>query len=215
MPSVRASLATGLVVLFAFAAPASAASPDVVISQVYGGGGNPGATYKNDFIELFNRGTSAVNVGNWSVQYASAAGTAWQTTSLTGTIPPGGRYLVQEAAGSGGTLDLPTPDATGSILMSAGSGKVALVTAQSALACGSACAGSASVWDFVGYGTASDSEGAATPVLTNTTAALRLLGGCTDTDDNSLDFAVGAPSPRNSASAATPCAAPPTTPPPP
>lgn len=33
-----------------------AASPDLVISQVYGGGGNSGAPYTHDFIELFNRG---------------------------------------------------------------------------------------------------------------------------------------------------------------
>ena len=36
---------------------ARAISPDIVISQVYGGGGNSGATLTNDFIELFNRGT--------------------------------------------------------------------------------------------------------------------------------------------------------------
>ena len=210
MPRTRALLGISLVVLFACAAPASAVSPDVVISQVYGGGGNSGATLKNDFIELFNRGTSAVDVGTWSVQYGSATGTTWQTTSLTGTIPPGGRYLVQESAGAGGTQDLPTPDATGGIAMAAGSGKVALVTAQSALACGSACASNAAVRDFVGYGTANDSETVPTPTLSNTTAAQRLLGGCTDTDNNSADFVPGAPSPRNSASAATPCAAPPT-----
>jgi len=57
------------------AGSALAASPDTVISQVYGGGGNTGATYKNDFIELFNRGGSVVSVAGWSVQYASTAGT--------------------------------------------------------------------------------------------------------------------------------------------
>jgi hypothetical protein len=51
---------------------------------VYGGGGNAGSTYKNDFIELFNRGTSPVNVSGWSVQYASTAGTTWQVTNLSG-----------------------------------------------------------------------------------------------------------------------------------
>src|SRR5204863_5445498 len=30
----------------------------VVISQIFGGGGNSGAPYKNDLIELFNRGTT-------------------------------------------------------------------------------------------------------------------------------------------------------------
>lgn len=46
---------------------AQAVSPDIVISQVYGGGGNSGATYTNDFIELFNRGISPVSLAGWSV----------------------------------------------------------------------------------------------------------------------------------------------------
>jgi uncharacterized protein len=41
----------------------------VVISKVYGGGGNAGATYTNDFIELFNASASAVTIDGWSVQY--------------------------------------------------------------------------------------------------------------------------------------------------
>jgi len=50
---------------------ARSASSDMVVSQVYGGGGNSGATYANDFVELFNRGASAVDLGAWSIQYAS------------------------------------------------------------------------------------------------------------------------------------------------
>src|SRR5437660_8465415 len=46
----------------------NAISTGIVISQVYGGGGNSGATLKNDFIELYNRGTTAVNASGWSVQ---------------------------------------------------------------------------------------------------------------------------------------------------
>jgi predicted extracellular nuclease len=85
-----------------FAAPASAASPDIVISQVYGGGGNTGATLKNDFIELYNRGSAPVSVNGWSVQYASAGGSTWTNrTPLSGTIHPGRHYLVHEAAGNG------------------------------------------------------------------------------------------------------------------
>src|SRR5437660_11906489 len=85
-------------------------SSSIVISQVYGGGGNSGSTFKNDFIELFNRGNSTINVAGWSVQYASTTGTSWQVTSLSGSIAPGKYYLVQEAAGAGGTTNLPTPD---------------------------------------------------------------------------------------------------------
>src|SRR5690349_2178200 len=86
---------------------------NVRISQVYGGGGNSGATYNNDFIELFNPGAAPVSVAGWSVQYASSTGTSWQRTDLTGTIAAHGYYLIQESAGAGGTVSLPTPDATG------------------------------------------------------------------------------------------------------
>jgi predicted extracellular nuclease len=167
------------------AAPASAASPDIVVSQVYGGGGNAGATLRNDFIELYNRGNEPVSVNGWSVQYASAAGTFSASTPLTGTIRPGNHYLVQEAAGSGGTQDLPTPNATGAIAMSATSGKVRVVT------------GGDEVRDLVGYGAANQFETAPTPALTNTTAALRGADGATDTDNNAADFTIGTPNPRN------------------
>lgn len=192
--AASAVLVSGTVALTA--APAVAASADVVISQVYGGGGNSGATYTNDFIELRNSGGTAVDVTGWSVQYASAAGTSWQVTQLTGSVAPGAYFLVQESAGAGGTTPLPTPDATGSIAMSATGGKVALVTAATALTCGADCDTAAGVKDFVGYGTANDFEGAATPVLSNTTAALR--GAGPDTDDNAADFTIGAPTPRSS-----------------
>ena len=177
---------------------ASAVSTSIVISQVYGGGGNGGSTYKNDFIELFNRGSVAASVNGWSVQYASSAGTTWQVTNLTNvTIQPGQYYLVQEAQGAGGTTNLPTPDVTGTIAMSATAAKVALVNTTTALT--GACP-SATIVDFIGYGTANCFEGAATAALTNTTAALRNNNGCTDTDSNSGDFTLGAPSPRNTAS---------------
>src|SRR6187399_526074 len=120
-------LAASLALAFA-PAPAHATSSNLVISQVYGGGGNAGAFYKNDFIEIFNRGTSPVNVTGWSVQYAASTGSTWAVTALTGTIPAGGYYLVQEAAGAGAGASLPTPDATGAIAMSATTGKVALVS---------------------------------------------------------------------------------------
>ncbi|MPZ96942.1 MAG: hypothetical protein GEU96_19040, partial [Propionibacteriales bacterium] len=134
--------------------PALAVSPDVVVSEVYGGGGNAGATYTHDFVELFNRGTETVSLAGWSVQYASASGTTWQVTPLGGTIEPGEHYLVQQAAGAGGTVPLPTPDAIGSISMSGTSGKVALSTAGTALPCGGDCDTDAAVRNFVGYGTA-------------------------------------------------------------
>jgi predicted extracellular nuclease len=192
-------LVIGLSVAGITASQPLAVSPDLVISQVYGGGGNTGATLTNDFIELYNRGSSTVSVEGWSVQYASAAGTTWtNSTVLTGQIPPGEHYLVQEAQGAGGTTPLPNPDATGTIAMSATAGKVALVTSTTALTCAADCDTAAGVRDFVGYGSAAnDFETSPTPTLSNTTAALRAADGATDTDHNAADFAIGTPNPRN------------------
>src|SRR5438132_7516117 len=79
-----------------FARRVQAVSTSVVISQVYGGGGNSGATYKNDFIEVFNCGASPVSLNGWAVQYASSAGTSWTVTALTNvTLQPGQYYLLQ------------------------------------------------------------------------------------------------------------------------
>jgi hypothetical protein len=184
-------------------------SANVVISQVYGGGGNSGAQYKNDFIELFNRGSAAVSLSGWSVQYASSTGSNWSRTNLSGTIQPGAHYLVAEAAGSGGTLSLPTPDATGTLTLSATAGKVALVSTQTALTCGASnnCLPNSNIVDFVGYGSGATSyEGSGpTPSPSNTTAVLRAGAGCTDTDNNATDFSASSPSPKNSASATTLC----------
>jgi hypothetical protein len=182
-------------------------STSLVISQIYGGGGNSGATYKNDFIEIFNRGSVAVSVSGWSVQYASATGSSWTLTALSGTIPAGGYYLVKEAQGAGGTTNLPTADATGSITMSATSGKVALVNNQTALTCSSACLPNAHIIDFVGYGSSATAfEGSGpTPTLANTTSALRAGAGCTDSDNNASDFSAGTVNPRNSSTSPHAC----------
>ncbi|GAA4580008.1 endonuclease/exonuclease/phosphatase family protein [Planotetraspora phitsanulokensis] len=178
---------------------ANALSSDVVISAVYGGGGNAQAVIKNDYIELANTTDHPIDVSAWSVQYASAAGAVFQMTNLTGSIPAHGRYLVQEAAGAGGTLALPTPDAIGSIPMSATSGVVALVTAQILLVgCGISCATAPNVKDLVGYGATANVETAAAPGLTNTTANAR-SGALIDTDNNAADFTAGVPKATNSA----------------
>ncbi|KQQ73157.1 nuclease [Xanthomonas sp. Leaf131] len=189
--------------LFCALAVAGHANAQVVISQVYGGGGNSGATFRSDFIELHNTGSSTVSLDGWSVQYASAAGSSWQVTPLAGNVPAGGYYLVKQADGSGGSVALPMPDATGTTAMSGTAGKVALSNSASALS-GACPTGNA---DLVGYGSnASCAEGnAPTPAPSNTLAVLRGGEGCTDTDNNAADFATGAPAPRNSASGARLC----------
>jgi len=133
---------------------------EVVISQIYGG---QGSVYNQDFVELFNAGSAAVNINGWSVQYGSATGTghfaANGVTTLSGVLQPGQYYLVGLRSGANG-LALPTPDVGNNATdMSGTNGKVVLVNSSTGLACngGSAVcspAQLAQIVDMVGYGTA-------------------------------------------------------------
>jgi hypothetical protein len=187
---------------------------NLVISQVYGGGGNAGAQFTNDFVEIFNRGTTSINFATtpYSVQYAGATASfgSGKVDLTSRTLAPGQYFLIQLSSGGANGVALPTPDATGSIIMAAGAGKVALVSGTTALS-GGGCPLAASVADFVGYGTTADCfEGAGrAPAPGNTTADLRKAGGCTDTNDNAADFLAQAPNPRNTASPLNDCNAPP------
>ncbi|WP_394552456.1 ExeM/NucH family extracellular endonuclease [Agromyces sp. MMS24-JH15] len=190
--------------------PANAAvssSAPVIIDEVYGGGGNSGATLKQDFIELYNPGSAAVSLAGWSVQYASATGafSASLTTPLTGSIPAGGHFLVGQGFGAGGSVDLPTPDVTGTIAMGAAAGKVALVNTTTALTCGTtagtSCAGSASVVDFVGFGTTATAFAGTGPTpAPSATASVSRNATHANTANNAADFTAGVPSPANAAS---------------
>ena len=191
-------------VLIAGAPPVS--SDKVVITQVFGGGGNSGAPFRNDFIEIFNAGGTPMNLAGWSVQYASATASTWSVTPLTNVaLSPGQRYLIQQAGGNNGAT-LPTPDATGTTAMAAGAGKVALVKSTTALT--GSCPADPNIVDFVGYGaTANCFKGAGpAPAASNTNAATRVGNGCTDTRNNATDFALAPPNPRNTAAPLNSCA---------
>ena len=170
----------------------------IVISQVYGGGGNSGAVFTNDYIELFNRGGQAVNITGWSVQYTGATGTAWNATVLSGTLAPGQYYLVQQAAGAGTPGPIPVPDAVGTTNLNSTAGKVALVNSPALLS--GACPFGSNVIDFVGFGSSAGCfEGSGpTANLSAATAALRGNNGCLDTNQNGSNFSAGPPAPRNS-----------------
>src|SRR5918999_625452 len=168
-------LGAALVAALFFAAPASAQSPDLVVSQVYGGGGNSGATHTHDFIELFNRGTQGVPLGGKSLQYASATGTgnlganSGQLTELPDTtLQPGQYLLVQQASQAAVGNPLPTPNFADPtpIAMSGTAGKVALANGITSLNCNGGsdpCTAEerARIIDLVGYGTANFFEGSA------------------------------------------------------
>jgi hypothetical protein len=171
---------------------------DIVMSQIYGGGGNSGAQYKNDFVELHNNTAQSITLFGWSVQYASSTGLFTNISTIpTATIPSGGYYLIQQGGGATGA-NLPTVDATGTLNFSATNGKVALVADITGVS------GSTSTLlsDFVGFGTANDFETAAAAAGSNTTSLLRLSQGTADTNNNGADFITGTPAPRNSSTAA-------------
>jgi Lamin Tail Domain len=205
----RTFLLALLFALLLLPSTAGAGTSGVVVSQVYGGGGNSGAAFQNDFVELFNAGATAVDVSGWTVQYATAAGTSWQATSLTGTIPAGRYYLVQLASSAAVGAPLPAPDATGTSNLAATGGKIALVRGNTPLACGAtagSCSADPSLEDLVGYGSASDFEGTGSaPATSSTQAARRASEGCGDTGDNAADFAAATADPRNAAAAAHVC----------
>ena len=204
--TLLAALALGtLLAQAAFAANA------VRISQQYGSGGNAGAVYNTDYIELFNNSGAAVNIGGWSIQYGAAAGTvgfggtSGQVTNIPANtmIQPCGYFLISIGTAGAAGIALPTPDLVGNTTtnMSGTAGKVALINN---LTFPTACAGSSvgGVYvDVLGYGgTANCFEGAAAPGTAAATAATRGGGGMNDTDNNGADFTSVAPAPRNSAS---------------
>ncbi len=181
-----------------YSVPAAITPGQVVISQVYGGGGNSGATYTNDFIELHNNSNTVIDITGWSVQYASSSGSFTAKTDLIGNIPAGGYFLVQGASTAANGAALPTPDAIGTLNLSGTNGKVALIGNNTLLATGGPA--SATISDFVGYGSATLYEGsAAAPVASNTLAVVRQNSGTLDTNVNSFDFVTAVPAPRNSA----------------
>ena len=172
----------------------------VVISQVYGGGGETGALYKNDFIELHNSSSQTVDLAGWSIQYGAATGASWEVTTLLGTIAPGAYFLIREGAGAAGAGNvLPGYDATGAIALAATAGKVALVS--NAITLGGACPTGAQIVDMVGYGLSNCSEQSPAQAPAANSALIRRASGCTDANDNLNDFSSGLPSPRISASA--------------
>lgn len=180
-------------------------SDHVVISQVYGGGGNASATYQNDYLELYNPSAVTFSLSGWSIQYAAATGSGWATglVPLNGSIAPGEYYLVKLATNGAVGAELPPANVEGPVNMSATAGKIALVNNTEGLSGATATCPTEdpNLVDLVGYGaTANCREGAANaPAGSNTTAILRNGNGATDTNQNGDDFTAGTPNPRRTA----------------
>ncbi len=195
-------------VLLVVCAGTSFASNAVRISQVYGGGGNTGATWSNDYVELFNNSGSAIDISGWSLQYQSATGTGDLGTCVNcetifpagSSIPACGYWLVQLAAGTTVTnvplpvpADLVVPQATANNI-SGTTGKIALRNSSTTGPCANP------VVDLVGWGpTSTCFETSPAPVTNNSSMLVRNGAGQNDTDNNSADFTIVSNAvPRNS-----------------
>ncbi|HYR42438.1 MAG TPA: lamin tail domain-containing protein [Terriglobia bacterium] len=204
--------------------PAQATSSSLVISQVYTGTGTGVSSIVSigtggvvpmkpqyQFIELFNRGTTAVSLTGWTLQYSADMTSAWQPFPLTGNIAAGQYYLIQ-AGTAGGNVSLPQPDLKISLTLPSGTsvppggGKLSLVYDAGAL--NNVCPTDPTVIDLLGYGstTCSETRAVTPPADTDMLAMVRKNGGCTDTDVNSNDFTKVTPLFRNSSSPRNFCA---------
>lgn len=197
--------------ILAVAAMTTATNAQIVINEVYGGGGNKGASFKNDFVELVNIGSSEETLSGASLMYASASGTFNSYHSLPDiTLAPGQKYLIEmvpskpSTDGSDIVADYQITKNTsfkdgrvfsGGFSLSANNGKIALVKGNVQITSST----QAEVIDFVGYGSANIFEGSgATPALDAVTSAQRI--SLTDTNDNKNDFEKKTPTPENKAS---------------
>ena len=186
--------------------PPAPVPASIVISQIYAGGGNSGAPFRNDFVEIFNRGSEVQSLRGWSVQYASATGGNWAVTALPEVMLAPGQYLlIQESSGGANGMSLPVPDVIGTIAMAASAGKVALLNTADALT--GPCPVSTAIVDLVGYGGAANCFRGGGPAAApgNTTAVLRKQNGCVDTQNNTSDFETAEPMPRNSGVSVVQC----------
>jgi hypothetical protein len=190
------------------------AGSGVRISQIYTRGGEAGAVYRNDFVELFNTGNSTVDINGWllvlnTTEGSTTTSSAVNVLSTRGLgIEPGKHLLIQLAGGTDGQL-LPSPDfSVPPMRLGSTSGQLALLNKNQTIQFGQCLAKDTTgvVEDFVGYGTTSCFDGSGpVPAPTLASAIVRQSGGCRDTDDNVADFRYAAPSPRNGSDAATPC----------
>ena len=196
-------LSAFLAALLLFPIGSRAGVVDVVVSQIMGGGGNAGATFRTPTSQLFNAGSSTVDISGWTVQHATAAGTSWQPTALSGAIAPGPYYLVESHIALP-DAPLPAADATST-------GQPRRNQREDRTRSGLNCThvrrfGGKLLGRPTGGGTASAMAARATSKVRarrrgfpapHPGGTLRANDGCTDTGGNASDFAAGTPVPRN------------------
>ncbi|MEH0147203.1 ExeM/NucH family extracellular endonuclease [Corynebacterium sp. Q4381] len=188
------ALAAGTVSVVAPSASAAVDGTNVVINEVYGGGGNSGSVYSNDFVELYNPTDAPIDITGWQIeQYSANGGKGGRHPHvLNGTIQPKSFFLVQGWAGNNATGELPAPD---QILNFDFAGKQAIAKLIDA---------NGSVVDLLGWGAAKEAEGDSPAAGTNNGTSVQRKRDGVDTDNNANDFKVDAPTPGASNGEETP-----------
>ena len=146
--------------------------------------GSTGAA-SNEFVELFNAGSNAADVGGFKVAYRSSAGTSdisLATIPAGTSIPAGGFYLL----GGSGYLGSHTADQSFSTSLASTGGGIAVRDSGGA------------ILDSVGYGDTTNAfvEAHPTTAPPTTTAPGSSSGRIPDghdTNDNAADFSVSSP----------------------
>ncbi|MET0650067.1 MAG: Calx-beta domain-containing protein [Pyrinomonadaceae bacterium] len=193
-------------------------SPDLVISQIYTRGGEAGASYQKDFIEIFNRGTEPVDMNNYGLHMSSINSSASVFVRLGSSphrVVQPGRYILIGLKGDGTNGQSFTPDIDLSLIpgpvpinLNPTTGLVVLLAPDGSFQ-GCPNSQSTGVVDYVGYGSTSicfdGAQGPAPAPALATDSAMRLLGGCADNNNNAADFNLSPVNPRNSASPAGTC----------
>lgn len=215
------SAAICVLVLHATSIAQSTANSDIRISQIYSRGGEAGATFQNDYIELFNRGQTSVDINGWSLNISNFAGVPPNIQISSSNIRffnpngivinPGSHFLMKFGGSGANGQPLDTADINfNPFPISDVGGQIVLLDKDKTLPFGFCPAApdlSGNVVDYVGYGTAICYEGHVTLAPPPDKALLRVGGGCTDTDDNLADFSFGTPNPLSRLSTPTPCGA--------
>ena len=189
-------------------ATANPAGTGLVIKEVYGAGGNANASYKADFVELYNPTDDPISINGWSLQYRAAGYTTGNPSVLSlpnKVVPAHDNYLVSVSTVGSVGADLPTPDfASTALSMGGASGQVILSNGTANITATGNLAGVGGVVDAVGYGTATSFEGAATGTALTSVQSVNRSNTGTDTDNNTPDFTIAAPTPTAATGDTTP-----------
>lgn len=186
-------------------------STDVIITQVYGGGGNSGAVYKSDFVEFYNSSSIDVDISGWTLYYLGATAT---TTNVkyefpTNTNIKAGKYFALKCADGTGTQPAWNInfDGTSTLALGGTAGKIILMKSNAAFTLSTTptideIINNANFVDYVPYGTTAIPVwgSAMSSNTTSTLAAKRKFvnGKYQYTKNIGNDFELGTAEPHNS-----------------